>query len=522
MSSRVSIRVRHWWLMALIAVAAAAWAADTPPAATPQAGRSTDPLGRETPFGTVAGFIAAMNADNDQRAAGYLEGSQSDQRKKDTARLLKAVLDRGVTLRLDRLSRHPDGYLGDGLSADLEQVGSASLEEGEDLAVILRRVRPGGTAPIWLFSIETLSRVPEAAARLQPRLAERIWPQSIQRRQFLSLPLFIWFNTLLAIPLSLVLARALSRALEVGLSTAFQNRFGHSLKSLLTGLSGPIFLVIFSLIVAAVSPFGSSLATRTFWTSTGTVLAIVGVAWLLIRTTGIAVEFRIGHLRDTGQPGRIAVTELIRWILAFLWFVCALFLILRTLGFDASAAVAGLGVGGIAVAFAAQKTIADLFGTVTVIGDEAIRVGDACRIGKLEGRVESIGLRSTRIRSLDRTVVTIPNGQLATMNIENIERRDKFLCQHTIRLSRETTHDELLQVLERIRAMAREQPRVDPATARLRLIGFGESSLDIELHVHVRASGMSEFLEMQEDLLLRIMDIVEACGIRVAVPVKVT
>ena len=216
------------------------------------------------------------------------------------------------------------------------------------------------------------------------------------------------------------------------------------------------------------------------------------------------------------------MTELVKWVLAFLWFVAALFLILRTLGFDVSTAVAGLGVGGIAVAFAAQKTIADLFGTITVIGDEAIRVGDTCRIGNLIGRVESIGLRSTRIRSLDRTVVSIPNGQLATMNIENLQRRDKFLCSHLLRLDRATTSDQLRAVLDGIRVMVGEHDRVERTTARVRLVAFGESSLDLELWAHVLVRDLTSFLQIQEDLLLRVMDIVEACGTRLALPTRIT
>ena len=504
-----------------MAVAAGALAAEAPPAAAKPA-LPADPLGRESPFGTVAGFNAAMNAGNEQRAASYLESSQSEQRTKDVARLLKMVLERGVTLRLDKLSRQPEGHLGDGLSADLEHIGTARLEDDEDLAIILRRFQPTGAAPIWLYSTETLSRVREAAAQLEPPLAERVWPESVRQRQFLSLPLFVWFNSLLAIPLSLLLARMLSRALKIGLSAAFQKRLGSPVTSLLTGLSAPMFLLIFSLIVASVAPFGVSLATRVFWTSTGTVLALAGLGWLLIRTTKLVVEFRISRLRETGQPGRIAATELIKWVLAFLWFVAALFLILRTLGFDVSTAVAGLGVGGIAVAFAAQKTIADLFGTLTVIGDEALRVGDFCRIGDLVGRVESIGLRSTRIRSLDRTVVSIPNGQLATMNIENLQRRDKFLCRHVLRLDRETTSGQLRSVLDGIRTMVGEHDRVEPTTVRVRLIAFGESSLDLELWAHVLVRDLTAFLQIQEDLLLRVMDIVESCGTRLALPARIT
>jgi len=508
-------------LLALAAFGAAARAADAP-AAPAASAVASDPLGRDTPLDTVVGFTTAIHGGDAEQAAKYLEGTQSEQRKKELAQLLDTVLNRGVTLRLDKLSRQGAGHLGDGLSADLEQVGTVQLENDQDLAIVLRRVQSDGTAPIWLFSAETLKRLPAVAAQLEPLLGERIWPDSFAQRRILSLPLFVWANTLMTVPLALGLAWLFSRGAYVGLRKLLRNAAETPGRDAVGRLSGPIFLVSLSLLLGGVAPYGASMATRLFWATTSEVLAILGLAWLLLRITQLVVEFKIRRLRETGRPGRIAMTELLKWALAAVWVVGALFLVLRALGFDVSTAVAGLGVGGIAIAFAAQKTIADLFGTITVIGEEAVRVGDACRIGSLEGRVESIGLRSTRIRSLDRTLVIIPNGELATKNIENLELRDSFLCDQPIRLTRETTLGQLRQVLEGIRTMASQHPQVNPATVRVRLTGFGESSIDLQMRVHARVRGKSNFLAVQEDLLLRVMEIVESCGTRLALPARVT
>jgi MscS family membrane protein len=197
-------------------------------------------------------------------------------------------------------------------------------------------------------------------------------------------------------------------------------------------------------------------------------------------------------------------------------------LVVRSFGIDVTAALAGLGVGGIAIAFAAQKTIENLFGTVTVIVDEPIRVGDYCRAGNISGTVEDIGLRSTRIRALDRTLVTIPNGQLAAMSIENFAHRDKFLFRHDIRLRYETTPDQLRHILAEIRKIMSEHPKVESASIRIRFIRFGDSSLDLEVFLYVFALDLEVFLEVQEDLLLRIMDIIEASGTWVALPSQTT
>jgi MscS family membrane protein len=226
------------------------------------------------------------------------------------------------------------------------------------------------------------------------------------------------------------------------------------------------------------------------------------------------------HLRQIGLPGKIAAVELSTWLLVAVWFTTGLFLILRSMGFELTAVIAGLGIGGIAFAFAAQKTIENLFGTVMVVADEAIQVGDLCQTGNIEGRVESIGLRSTWIRTLDRALVSVPNGQLAATSIGNLARRDKFLFCHKIRLGYETTAGQLRQVLAEIRKMMLEHAKVDPATVRIRLIRFGDDSLELDAFAYVPTRDEGVFLEIQEELLLRIMDIVEASGATLSLPTE--
>ncbi len=181
-------------------------------------------------------------------------------------------------------------------------------------------------------------------------------------------------------------------------------------------------------------------------------------------------------------------------------------------------ALAGLGIGGIAIAFAAQKTLENLFGGVSLLGDEVIRVGDVCRFGDKTGTVEDISLRSTRIRTPERSELSIPNGTLATMNVENLSRRDKILFTTKLGLRYETSADQLRYVLAQIRRLLYEHPKVETNGARIRFIGYDNSSLTLEVFCYVLTRDNNEFLAIQEDLLLRIMDIVEASGTGFAFP----
>jgi MscS family membrane protein len=205
-------------------------------------------------------------------------------------------------------------------------------------------------------------------------------------------------------------------------------------------------------------------------------------------------------------------------LLKALVLIVAVLATLGILGFNLTTVLAGVGIGGIAIAFAAQKTLENLFGGISVLADEVIRVGDTCRFGDRVGIVEDISLRSTRIRTVERTELSIPNGALATMNVENLTRRDKILFNPTLGIRCETTADQLRYVLAEIRRMLFEHPKVDSDSARIRFASFDPSSLSLEIFSYVLTRDMGEFTAIREDLLLRIMAIVQKSGTDFAFP----
>jgi len=188
------------------------------------------------------------------------------------------------------------------------------------------------------------------------------------------------------------------------------------------------------------------------------------------------------------------------------------------LGIPVYGIVAGPGVGGLAIALAAQPTIENLIGGLNLFADKPIRVADFCKYGDAVGTVEAIGIRSTRIRGIDRTLTTIPNAALAKMPIVNLTRRDQMLIQAVIGLRYDTTPEQLRYILVRLREMLLGHPRVHPEPARARFIGFGASSLDIEVFAYVMTSDWNVFLGIREDILLRAMDVIEQGGSAIATP----
>ena len=159
--------------------------------------------------------------------------------------------------------------------------------------------------------------------------------------------------------------------------------------------------------------------------------------------------------------------------------------ILSAWGYNTSTIIAGLGVGGLAVALAAQKTIENLFGGISVIGDRPVLVGDVCRFGDRTGTVMHIGLRSTRIRTPDRTIISVPNAQFSTMALENISGRDKIWFHLTLNLRRDTTARQMEDVLAALRKILEDHPKVETGKIPVRFIGVGPYSLDIEINTYV-------------------------------------
>jgi MscS family membrane protein len=246
----------------------------------------------------------------------------------------------------------------------------------------------------------------------------------------------------------------------------------------------------------------------------------LAVAWAgAVVVDLIAVRWH-SRLDPRAQAVGFSVLPLARQVLKLSLFLVAVLSVLSVWGYNTSTILAGLGVGGLAVALAAQKTIENLFGGIAVIGDRPVLVGDDCRFGDRTGTVIHIGLRSTRIRTPERTIISVPNGQFSSMAIENISGRDKIWFHPTINLRRDTTSDQLLQVLASIREILTGHPKVETGKLPVRFIGVGAYSLDLEVAAFVTTSDYEEFLALQQELLLQMLRAVEHAGTSLAVPLQ--
>ncbi len=517
----LSASVLLLWLMPARPAVSQVPPTEAPKPQTPAQPVDQDPLGRSTPYGTVMGFARAAQLGEFSRAVQYLDTRKAGDEAEELARELQIVLDRGLTSGVENVSRRPEGDLQDGLRITRDRVGIVELSSRK-LEILLDRIDRRDQSPVWLFSSETLALVPEAAGEMGSFEIEKYVPSPLVEITLFSIPLFRWINMILFLALALFLGSLITRALVPPLRRFLHRVTGEEDERVVVSLRPPIRLILVAVAIRLFTLLSLSLVVREFWTRVALTVAVIGLAWLLIQFNNIVSHLLDKRLRRRRVPGKIAMLALIRRLLNAVVAIVAALWLLHEAGVDLTAILTGLGVGGIAVALAAQKTLENLFGGMMIITDEPVRMGDFCRIGDQMGTVEDIGLRSTRIRTLSRTVISIPNGQLAVMNVENFSLRDKFWLRHAIGLRYETTPDQLRYVLAEVRTVLYSHPRVETDGARIRFVGFGDCALNLEVFAYVRATEMPEFLGIQEDLLLRIMDVIARGGTAIAFPSQTT
>jgi MscS family membrane protein len=499
---------------------AAAPAAAQPPAAPPP----EDPLGRETPHGAFTRFIAACDAGSLNVASQYLQWPRRGLAlpKEEAARQLSYVLNHSYEGSLEKLSRDPGGSYAEGQAPDREWVGTAVLLNGERIDLLMAQTPPQNGVQVWLFSADTVAEIPRMYEHSGYGEFERRLPSFLTRTRFGEMS--IWVPLSLAVLLLVIFLAAWLLLWLAGVAIRLVGRFRHHAAvparwRAWGALSRPTAFLLTVGFHRLLAPLvGVPLLYRSLYNRLSIVLLLTGLVWFMWTLIDLVADGIRRRLEDDHPRTAQSMYTFGRRILKGTALALALLIGLAALGFDLSATLAGLGIGGVALAFAAQKTLENLFGGVSVLSDRSIVVGDFCKIGPHTGTVEDVGLRTTQLRTLNRTVVHVPNGSLANLDVENFGRRDKFFFNPTIGLRYETTLEQLQRVLSDVRQMLATDARVEPDAARARFVRFGAYSLDIEIFAYVKAVDYAAFLAIQEEILMRLMAIVKYAGTEFAFP----
>jgi MscS family membrane protein len=480
-----------------------------------------DTYGRETPRSAVTGLVKALGEQDYARAANYFEiappaNPRAAAAASDLARRLQGALDSGGSLiPFAGLSNEATGRVDDTLPLEQEQVGTLKFND-QDVPLLLTRGEVTKGQQLWRVSAQTIkllrTHAPEAAAPA----ADNITETSVA-----GAPIVDWGLLLGLAVVSFVALRLLASLVLFLLGRVVRNReqsptfrFSHAA---LPPLS--LFLAVIGFYAYADALPVSIVARQTLLRYAG-IVAWIALAWFALRFIDAISRLVIARMQRSQRRQAVSVITLLRRSAKLMLLAFAIVAILDTLGIDVTTGIAALGIGGIALALGAQKTIENLVGSVTVIVDRPVQVGDFCKVGDVTGTVEDVGMRSTRIRTNDRTVVTIPNGNFAALQIENFATRDRYLFNPVIGLEYGVSADKVREGIAIIEGVLKEHESIDQDGPRATLAGFGESALNVEVFSYIAVSDAVEALHIKQDLLLAMLERLEKAGLGLAFPTR--
>jgi MscS family membrane protein len=511
---------------ALLAVDASAFAAQLGPlsggaakaasSAGAPAAPPADKVAPDSPRAAIGEFTTLTRNGDYVKAAGYLDLSAVEPSDGPVlAKRLRDVLDRHLWIDPNKLSPDPRGADDDGLAPDRDELGSVPGPAGKpEQVVIVRRVDRSGAR--WLFSSATVARIDPWYEHLEnrwlldhlPKWSLRFGPHELRWWQWLALPPMLLCGALVAFVITR-LSRIVIRRVLAENSAEFLRR-----------MRGPAMLAWTIITSYAILPWLGLYEPADAFVRRGLSAALlVALFWALWR----AVELS-QHRVSSAHWARNSLTaasllslgaRLGKFLVAAFAFVA----VLAELGYPVTSIITGLGIGGIALALAAQKTVENLFGAFSLAIDQPFGEGDVIQVDGISGTVETIGLRSTRIRTVDRTLITIPNGKLAEMRVETITARDRlrFYCVLGVAHS---PAKQITTILHGVAVILQESPMVANDSISVRLIAITDSAMNLEIVAMVETSDYARFLEVRQGLLLGIVDVVDKSGSSLAHPVS--
>jgi MscS family membrane protein len=433
------------------------------------------------------------------------------------------VFDSSRVLDVRSVSQLPTGRLDDGLAPDYEQIAEIEHDGATDPVCLVRRQDARGT--YWAFSADTSARIDAWYAELPDRWIRDRLSRGRLEKLLLRGPFGLLRWQWLALPFAALLAWLLGHVFRL-ISTPVMRRIGRLtrnrwLEALIDSAGPPAVLACaaLSLIVICLLIRIPRDAFAFIGTLSRSVLAFA-VFWAIWRASRVLLDWSLSSAWAAhSASGRNLLTigsNLLRAMIVALGCLA----IVAAVGYPIGTVLAGLGIGGLALAFGAQKTIENVFGSIALAIDQPFRIGDFVKVEDFVGTVESIGVRSTRIRTLDRTIISMPNGKVADQRVESFETRDRMRLATTLSLTYGTTRRQMEQVLAGLDHVLRSHPRIWPDGITVAFKDLASSALDIEVMAWFKVPNWGDFQQCRQEVLLDFLRVVEAAGTSLAFPTR--
>ena len=479
-----------------------------------------DEYKRITPRSSLTAFALAVDAQDYERAVNYLDlrhlpfSLDDELDGKELVRELIIVADRAMVIDFEDMSDDPLGHQDDGLKSYRDRITTLKTKNGP-VDILMQRVPRGDGVFVWKISNATVAMIPALNAEfgygvIGDKLS-LIFPHYVifgfEIWQLVMLIALLLIAYVIAYVVTFIIVKLLQKNKKI--NTQRVQKFA----------VGPLRLLITVLIFrSSFDMIAPSLVARAFFEAK-TVL-IIALLWMMFGFVDLIIYRLADRMKRQGQQDAVM---LLRPASTGIKLVIALIAIISwvdNLGYQVTTILAGLGIGGVAVALAAQKTMENLIGSITIYASQPVHVGDFCKFGEHLGVVEEIGLRATQLRTLARTIVYVPNALFASGVIENLSQRDKILYRTRLRLSYNDTPEQVKLVLVKIRELIDQHELIDEENSRVRFLEFGDYAQELELYVYIKTQDFAQYLECREDINLKINDIVDAVGVELIVPAR--
>ncbi|MFK8041962.1 mechanosensitive ion channel family protein [Congregibacter sp.] len=464
-----------------------------------------------TPLQLLVLLADAAAKKDRERAAGYLDMRYlpeeiAEWTPVDFMDALRILWNQQNIIDITSMSDDPEGKLNDGLPVYRDLLGVIRKDNGDEVPIFLQRIPDGRGGKIWKISNASVAEIPdlwedlgygEFAVWLERHLPDYRFA-GLESWQIISSIVFLiaaWYLAMLASYLMMRLALLVPNRFPLGIESFFKGSLRYFL-----------FLLIFRMLM---DQLALSLAARVYLNSSG--VDYVAFTILLLGVISLIRDYNIRRLERAGNRQYVALLKPFTTIIKFVAILLVALVWAERAGYNMSTIIAGLGVGSLAVALAAQKTLENVIGAITLYTARPVNPGDLCRFGNIVGVVEEIGLRSTMIRTLNRTMLAVPNAVFSSVEVENFSHRDRIRYYQHIELQM-TTADQLRVILGRLRELFLSHSDAMQETASIRLQKVAAATAVIRIDVGIRTTDYQRFLAVAEDLNLRMIELVHDAG----------
>jgi MscS family membrane protein len=471
-----------------------------------------DNLGRDTPRSSMTGFLHALENFDYEFAVNYMDmrNLPKSVRKysgEELAKQLDFVIKRAMDIDPELLSKKHSGQVVDGLPDYRDELGRVEIED-EELVLYLQKVPGPDDMFIWKISNASIPLIPELYDFYSyPDWVDKVRERVPEDASFIGIEAYKWL---------IILAVAI-------ISLPVFWLIGFSVSWLISKPGSPLHRPVRKLFTIPLPLFAMGLLTNEFLQELGlgatarklaeaqTLITIIAV-WIIFSLIDLARAKRRQKFVEQGRSDAHILGRPMANALKLFTLLVAVLVWLSNAGINITTLLAGLGIGGVALALALQKPIEDLLGAISLYSQQPMQTGDLCKYGTVLGRIEEIGLRTTRIRTLNDTLVSVPNCIIAHGSIENYSAREKMLYHPDIPLRYDTTPQQMQAVIDGIDSMARTHEKVVTDSVRIRFTQYTENALIIKARIYVDESDFSNYLAVVSELNLSIMQIVRDAG----------